>query len=106
MVRPQMEVAEMITREQCLKWAEEVGAVVVHRDWKNKALVGNDKIEALCQRVWNEAQKAEREECAKVCEETITYPAGHGGQWEGYGPVTTTRGGKECAAAIRARGEK
>ena len=46
---------------------------------------------------------AEREACAALCEELVTHPAGHGGQWEGYGPVKTQRDGKACAAAIRAR---
>ncbi len=49
------------------------------------------------------AQAAEREACAKLCEEIVTYPPGHGGQWEGYGEVKCTRDGKACAAAIRAR---
>lgn len=46
---------------------------------------------------------AEREECAVMCEEVVTHPAGYGGQWEGYGPVKTQRDGKACAAAIRER---
>lgn len=46
---------------------------------------------------------AGREECASLCEEVVTHPAGYGGQWEGYGPVKTQRDGKACAAAIRER---
>ena len=53
--------------------------------------------------IWEAATKSEREACAKVCEEAVTYPPGYNGQWEGYGPVTTTRDGKDCAAAIRER---
>lgn len=41
------------------------------------------------------------EECAKVCEEIVEYPAGHGGQWEGYGAVRKTREGEDSAAVIR-----
>lgn len=46
---------------------------------------------------------AERDACAALCEEVVTHPAGYGGSWEGYGPVKTQRGGKECAVAIRMR---
>ena len=46
---------------------------------------------------------AEREACASLCAEVVTYPPGHGGQYEGYGPVKTTRSGNECAEAIRLR---
>ena len=53
--------------------------------------------------IWLKAVEFEREACAKVCEEAVTHPAGYGGRWEGYGPVTTTRDGNACAAAIRAR---
>jgi len=42
------------------------------------------------------------EDAAVVCAEVVTYPPGHGGQYEGYGPVKTTRSGNECADAIRA----
>lgn len=46
---------------------------------------------------------AEREACAKLCEEKIMRPAGHGGRWEGYGPFADYRSGKELAEIIRAR---
>lgn len=52
-----------------------------------------------------QGEKHEREACAALCEEIITYPAGHGGQWEGYGPVKAARSGQECAAVIRSRGQ-
>lgn len=51
---------------------------------------------------WDAAVRAERERCAKLCEEVVTHPAGHGGHWEGYGPVKAPRDGRACAAAIRA----
>lgn len=49
---------------------------------------------------------AEREACAKVCEEKVERSAGYGGQFEGYGKLTGERTGSECAAAIRAREEE
>ena len=49
---------------------------------------------------------AEREACAKVCEELLERPSGYQGQWEGYGKFKTQMTGQECAAAIRARSEK
>ena len=42
------------------------------------------------------------EDAARLCDEVVKHPAGHQGQWEGYGPVSATRDGKSCAAAIRA----
>ena len=48
---------------------------------------------------------AEREACAKVCEELLERPSGYQGRWEGYGKFKTQMTGQECAAAIRARGE-
>ncbi len=48
----------MITREQCLKWAEEAGLINEHnRDLLSDRMVCS-QIEALCQRVWNEAMEA------------------------------------------------
>jgi hypothetical protein len=49
---------------------------------------------------------AERERCAKVCEQKVKRPAGYHGQWEGYGSHMGDMTGPECAAAIRAGGEK
>ena len=49
------------------------------------------------------AASDEREACAALCEEVVTHPAGHGGAWEGYGPIKAQRDGKTCAAAIRER---
>ena len=50
-----------------------------------------------------EAVEAEREACAKVCEELLERPSGYQGTWEGYGKFKTQMTGQECAAAIRAR---
>lgn len=50
-----------------------------------------------------QAKAEEREACAKVCEEIVTFPAGHGGQFEGYGSVKVARSGIGCAMAIRTR---
>jgi len=47
---------------------------------------------------------AEREACAKVCEQLLERPSGYNGTWEGYGNFKTQMTGQECAAAIRARG--
>lgn len=72
--------------------------------WRNTNI-----IEKSCQALMTERDAllsgiaAENEACAHLCEEVVTYPSGHGGQWEGYGPVKTTRNGKECAAEIRKR---
>lgn len=43
-----------------------------------------------------------REDAAKVCECKVKRPAGHRGQWEGYGGFDGDMTGPECAAAIRA----
>ena len=45
------------------------------------------------------------ERAAEICGEVIEHPAGHNGQWEGYGPVIAQRDGKACAAAIRAHAQ-
>lgn len=65
-------------------------------------LDGYRAAEADCERRIAEAVAQERERCAKVCEEVVTFPPGHNGQWEGYGPQRVTRNGEGCAAAIRA----
>ena len=54
-------------------------------------------------RTWQRAMQAEREACAKVCEELLERPSGYQGTWEGYGKFKTQMTGQECAAAIRAR---
>ena len=56
---------------------------------------------------WTEYERsiveAEREACAKVCEELLERPSGYQGTWEGYGKFKTQMTGQECAAAIRNR---
>ena len=42
-------------------------------------------------------------EAAAICRETVVFPPGHRGQWEGYGAVKSTRSGKECAVEIERR---
>jgi len=49
---------------------------------------------------WQAAWNAATQNAAEICKEIVTYPAGHGGSWEGYVPVKSTRSGKECAEAI------
>ena len=56
-------------------------------------------------RTWQRAIQAEREECAKICEQLLERPSGYNGTWEGYGNFKTQMTGQECAAAIRARGQ-
>lgn len=63
----------------------------------------NQVMWAAWKKAWALGAADEKERCARLCEEIVTYPAGHGGQWEGYGPVNKTRDGKACAAEIRAR---
>ena len=57
---------------------------------------------------WTEYERsiaaAEREACAKVCEQLLERPSGYNGTWEGYGKFKTQMTGQECATAIRARG--
>lgn len=55
---------------------------------------------------WQAAWNARGKVDASICLEVKEYPAGHGGMWEGYGPVKATRSGKECAEAIEQENEK
>ena len=52
----------------------------------------------FARRVWQAAQDAEREACAKVCEE-LRHPFGWSAETEDWTGATDN-----CAAAIRARG--
>ena len=38
---------------------------------------------------------------AQACEKKVMRPAGHNGQWEGYGPLADFMTGEECAAKLR-----
>jgi hypothetical protein len=102
--------------DKTLDMAREAGAIHIHERPKEFAIVGNDSIKAFealvradeqekykwdihscgptCKRyacvAMREAVEAEREACAKVCDE--------------MGPCGFT--GESCAEAIRARGNK
>ncbi len=79
-----------MTRDEMVKLAIEAGWQYADGDdgysplWRFGALVA-ERVAA-----------AEREACAKVCEEAYPYSVMH----------TDQRASKNCAAAIRARGEK
>ena len=54
----------MITREQCLKWAEEAGFdLSLENEFEEVC------IELLCQQVWAKSRNAALEKAAMVCEE-------------------------------------
>ena len=73
--------------------AREAGAIHIHKQPKQFALVGNDSIKAFEALVRADERSVEREACAKVAE----------GLWQIDGQFTAD----EFAAAIRARlGEK
>jgi hypothetical protein len=55
-----------------------------------------DGIEQVARAAYEAGAAAEREACAKVCEEAYPYSVMH----------TDQHASKNCAAAIRARGEK
>ena len=73
-----------------IEMAHEAGAVHIHKQPKQFALVGNDAIKAFEALVRADERSAEREACAKVAE----------GLWQIDGQFTAD----EFAAAIRARG--
>ena len=64
----------------------------------------SEELERMKQEI-KSAVLAEREACAKVCEELLERPSGYQGTWEGYGKFKTQMTGQECATAIRARGQ-
>lgn len=64
----------MITREQCMQWAEEAASEKKREDWNEVAFVlGEEAIEALCQRVWNEAIEAAAKKCDEWYEDRGLY---------------------------------
>jgi len=97
----------LMTEEDRLKAIDTTQALGSARDWgmHEKLMYLTDLIESHVRQQFADAISAEREACAKLCEEIVTYPAGHRGQFEGYGNVRQTRSGEECAAAIRSRGQ-
>ena len=83
-----------MTKDEIIQMAKDAGAIPIHKDYAQRALVGNENIERFAALV---AEK-EREACAKVCEN----------EWNEYcdEPSGYALAVKECAAAIRARGNK
>lgn len=81
-----------MTREQIIRMALEAGAIHIHQNPKEFAVVGNQTIERFAALV----AEREREACAKVCEQ----------EWNDYcaEPSGYALAVKECAAAIRSRG--
>jgi len=82
-----------MTKEDIIRMAREAGAIHIHGKPKEFAIVGNDSIKAFAALV----AAAEREACAKVCEQMPTHVDRHN--------AVTQASAKDCAAAIRARGE-
>jgi len=85
-----------------IELAREAGAIPIHRKPKEFAIVGNESIKAFEALV----RADEREACAKVCEseaemfKSCAYGANDGRyDWK-------EDGARDCAAAIRARGNK
>lgn len=79
-----------MTQDEIIEMAKQAGAIPVHKDPKNKALVGNENIEAFAKLVAERTAAKEREACAKVCDEATTLGCEY---WS------------DVAEAIRARGE-
>ena len=77
-----------MTQEDIIRMAREAGLIV------DANQSGFDSVEAFAALV----AAAEREACAKVCEEMRTYVDRHN--------AVVQASAKECAAAIRARGNK
>jgi hypothetical protein len=50
-----------------IEMAREAGAIPIHKDYKQQALVGNENIERFAELVRAE----EREACAKVCDRIV-----------------------------------
>jgi len=84
-----------MTQEAFKAWwyTEGSQAPYTHHDFEEHTM-------RMCEIAWNEAVKAEREACAKVCDELIApdvYSDTDISMWD----VTCM----DCAAAIRARGQ-
>jgi len=82
-----------MTKEDIIRMAREAGAIHIHGKPKEFAIVGNDSIKAFAALV----AAAEREACAKVCEQMPTHVDRHN--------AVTQASATDCAAAIRARGQ-
>ena len=84
-----------MTRDEIIKMAGEAGYTFA--DEKSALLVNHGEWQRrLCERFAALVAAAEREACAKVCEEAYPYSVMH----------TDQRASKNCAEAIRARGKK
>ena len=86
-------------REDIIRMAREACDQAPREDWNSTAWVfGDETLERFAALV----AKHEREACAKVCEGLGVHPAlnvfNGGPEWYKHG--------KDCAAAIRARGEQ
>jgi hypothetical protein len=80
-----------MTRDDIIKMAREAGAMFDHMTWVERDLA------PVFERFAELVTAKEREACAKVCDNRITNEAGM--QREDYE-------NRQCAAAIRARGEQ
>ena len=85
-----------MNKEDIIKMAREAGAIPIHKDYSQKALVGNENIERFAALV----AAAEREACAKVCDDIFRH-------WIQTDPDEkfATPDADDCARAIRERGE-
>ena len=83
-----------MNREDLIRMAQKAGAIPIHKDYSQKALVGNENIERFAALV----AAAEREACAKVCDFEVSRLTAI----EEPRPALAVG---ICAAAIRARGE-
>jgi len=96
-----------MTQDEIIEMARQAGAIPIHGKPKDLALVGIEKLETFAKLVRNdysnkhaqlwlkridEAVKAEREACAKVCDDIDA-------EYEGEDVLATW-----CSNAIRARG--
>jgi len=84
-----------MNREEIIRMAREAGAMFDHMTWVERDLA------PVFERFAALVAAAEREACAKVCEGLGVHPAlnifNGGPEWYKHG--------KDCAAAIRARGQ-
>ncbi len=83
-----------MTQEDIIRMAREVGAIHIHGRPNEFAIVGNDSIKAFAALV----AAAEREACAKVCDDKHD-------TWRWDDEPDSASGPRDCAAAIRARGQ-
>jgi hypothetical protein len=85
-----------MTQDEIIEMAEQAGVDEWWDSGNEQREVLQEHLEAFAKLVAAKATASEREACAKVCEELP--PVGESKQWE---RATL----KDCAAAIRARGQ-